>query len=57
MLPDGPRLPVLDPKRSDGSPVNSRSRVIEQTLIATPVDPDRLSVSRQRGSAKLSRFS
>ena len=47
----------VDPQRSDEFRNSRRSRVTERTLIATPVEPDRLPVSRQRGSAKLSHFS
>lgn len=38
-------------------PVNRRSRVMERTLTALPVDPDRLSLNRQPSSPKLSHFS
>jgi hypothetical protein len=46
----------IDPERSDDSPNSCRSRVTERTLTAPPVDPDRLPLSRQPSSARLSHF-
>jgi hypothetical protein len=44
----------FDPERSDESPNSCRSRVRERTLTAPLVDPDRLPLSQQPSSAKLS---
>jgi len=49
-VPDGRNFRVttaVDPERSDDSPHSCHSGVMERTLTALPVDPDRLSLSRQ----------